>query len=796
VLTHDPEMALAFLQRLYPAGPWALSAINVEQDGLIGKTFYPETENDLRVWLADNKHRNIYYSVNRMLRAEAKADKTEILDACFVHVDVDPRVGEDLTVEIDRIRKLLENPPSPIPRPTIAISSGGGINALWRLDLPFEINGALERALEFERYNLKLEIALGGDHCHNVDRILRLPGSINRPNSKKRKKGRVESRAEVLWFDDTVYPLSAFVQATPIQLPGSGIGGASGKRQIATGNVRRLSSVDELPESVSARTRMLIVQGTDPDDPTKWSSRSETLFHVCCELVRSKVPAEMIYAIITDPDFRISASVLDKGSSIDRYALRQIDRAEEYAIDPWLMRLNERHAVIANIGGTCRVIEEIEDPVLKRSQLTMQTFTDFRNRYMHQRVQIGTDDQNNPITSQVGKWWLEHSSRKQFDCIVFSPGALDVGNAYNLWRGFKYEPRPGDKHLPLLDHIRTNICSNDDSIYNYVIGWLARAVQHPNTPGEVAIVLRGKMGTGKSLFAKSVGELFGRHFLHVSNAQHLVGNFNAQLRDAVLVFADEAFYAGDKKHESVLKTLITEETIVIERKGVDAEQMPNYTHLIMASNSDWVAPAGPEERRYLVLDVNDKNMQDTDYFGRVRESITADGGAGFSHLLHFLMHQQLATFDVRRVPRTAALRDQKILSMSSEMEWWFSKLEDGVIAPGHLGWSEPILKSVFLDNYLTYSQRVGNRRSTATSLGKFIRKAVPEGLRRFIGMRHWEENGVHFHERAAWYQFPPLEACRKMFDRAFGGPYEWPVLEERSLHEDSIATTQRADQVL
>lgn len=789
MLNHDADMALAFLEQLYPAGPWPLSAINVDQDGLIGKTFYPHTRDALRGWLADNKHRNIYYSVNRMLREEAKADKTEISAACFVHVDVDPRAGEDLASEIIRIRKLLENPPAGIPRPSIAISSGGGINALWALAEPVAIDGQLDRAVEFERYNLKLEIALGGDHCHNVDRILRLPGSINRPNSKKRKKGRTEARAEVLWFAPTVYPLSAFVQAAPIQLPGSGIGGATGRKGIATGNVRRLTSVDELPEAVSPRTRMLIVQGQDPDDPSKWSSRSETLFHVCCELVRAKVPPETIYAVITDPDFRISVSVLDKGSSVERYALRQIERAEEYAIEPWLAKLNERHAVIANIGGACRVIEEIEDPILHRWQLTIQTFTDFRNRYMNQRVNVGTDEANNPITAAVGKWWLEHASRKQFDSIVFSPGSVDVGNAYNLWRGFKYEPKPGNKHEPFLEHIRDNIAHGDPEIYNYVIGWIARAVQHPNTPGETAIVLRGKMGTGKSLFAKSIGELFGRHFLHVSNPQHLVGNFNSQLRDAVVVFADEAFYAGDKKHESVLKTLITEETIVIERKGVDAEQAPNYTHLIMASNSDWVAPAGPDERRYLVLDVADARMQDTDYHERWLKPLR-DGG--YSNLLHFLQHYSLATFDVRRVPRTNALREQKILSMPSEMEWWYSKLEDGVIAPGHLGWNEPILKATFQDNYLTYAQRIGNnRRSTATALGKFIRKAVPAGLKRFVGMRHWEEAGVHFRERSAWYQFPSLEECRSMFDKAFGGPYEWPVILE--MDDRSAKISKAAD---
>ena len=47
----------------------------------------------------------------------------------------------------------------------------------------------------------------------------------------------------------------------------------------------------------------------------------------------------------------ISASVIDKGSGTERYAIRQIERAREEAIDPMLREFNDKHALIGSIGS-------------------------------------------------------------------------------------------------------------------------------------------------------------------------------------------------------------------------------------------------------------------------------------------------------------------------------------------------------------------------------------------------------------------------------------------------------------
>ncbi|APO49863.1 RepB family DNA primase [Bradyrhizobium diazoefficiens] len=679
--TPDNQAAADFLKLVYPEGPWVLTAIRTDRKAIETRTFRPTDVEALLSWLKQhNGERNIYWSVNPPLRAlSKKADREDIKEVAYLHVDIDPRAGEYLASERVRCAALLtDHLPSGIPQPTAVVFSGGGYQGFWKLDAPIPINGDLSLAEDAKRYNQQLELVFGGDNCHNIDRIMRLPGTINVPDERKRRKGREPELATLIsWVPENVYTLDKFTPAPAVQSPDlPGLSSGPSKVQVG-GNIERLADIVELDRwNVPDRVKVICVQGKDPEEPKESdNSRSQWVFDVCCQLVRCKVPDQVIFSILTDPDYGISESILEKASSAEKYAIRQIERAHDEVIDPWLRKLNEEYAVVKNIGGKCRVIEEVMDPVLNRSRLTRISFDDFRNSYMNKKVQAGVArDGTTPRMVPVGRWWLEHPDRREFKTIVFAPNK-EVPNSYNLWKGYGCEARPGDCSL-FLDHIKRNICSNDETTYRYLLGWLARAVQQPASQGEVAIVLRGGRGVGKSFFAKHFGALFGRHYLMVSNSSHLVGNFNSHLRDVVVLFADEAFYAGDKKHGPILKTLITEETITIEAKGVDVESCPNYVHLIMASNEDHVVPAGLDERRYLVLNVSAEQQQKKVYFRAIKEQLDA---GGYEALLHLLLTYDLTDYEVRDVPSTAALDEQKAKSLPPLQDWLHKLAQSGEV---------------------------------------------------------------------------------------------------------------------
>lgn len=666
----DNNAALEFLRLFEPEGPWILTAIRPDPKVIQTRTFWPGDDSALRGWLNDhNGTSNLYFHVNRPSRdLNKKAERKDIKEIRWLHVDIDPRAGEDIDTERSRIFSLLtDRLPASFPAPTVIIFSGGGYQALWRLAEPIPINGELAAAEDAKRYNQQLEILFGGDNCHNIDRILRLPGTINIPDERKRKKGRQPMLAKLVHYEPASYSIAAFTPAPPPhadQTTALGRPGQFSDSISISGNIARLAGVEDLNQwNVSDRVKVIVVQGHDPDHPKEGdNSRSAWVFDAACHLVRDGVPDDVIFAILTDPEFSISESILEKGCNAERYAIRQIERAKDEVIDPWLRRLNEQHFVIENEGGKCRVAEWVPANGDGREQLSFQSFEDFRNRYMNSLVHVGVDKQGQAVRSPAGRWWLSHPNRRQFRGMVFRPGRGNVINGFlNLWRGFGVEGSPGDWSR-MKAHILETLADGIEPCAEYIMRWAAWAVQNPDQPAEVALVFKGGQGTGKGTFARAMTALFGQHGLQVTAAAQFAGRFNAHLRDVCLLFADEAVRPDDRASRGILKALLTEKNLPVEGKGRDIVQAPNYTKVIMASNEEWVVPVEIGDRRFAVFEVSERHKQDEEYFRAL--NVELEGG-GLAAMLHELLTTSLGDWHPRRgIPQTKARDEQKAASLT------------------------------------------------------------------------------------------------------------------------------------
>jgi hypothetical protein len=446
---------------------------------------------------------------------------------------------------------------------------------------------------------------------------------------------------------------------------------------------------------------------------------------------------------------------------------RLLDLESQEQLDRAIEEMNSRHFVVMDRGKTV-VFTARHDVQFNRVVLDRSQFTDITQWYGGRMLSV-KGPRGTLTTKSLGDVWLHHPRRRDYDQIIFDPGAEESPGIYNLWRGFRVQPKQGS-WSGLRDHLHEVIASGNDRVTRYFIGWMARAVQRPGHPGEVGLVMRGGQGTGKGTLVKCFGHLFGQHFVHVSRTQHLTGNFNAHLQDAVLVFADEAVWGGDRQNEGALKALITEPTLPIEKKGVDTYIVKNVIHLMVASNNDWCVPTGMDDRRFCVVDVLPHRAGDHAYFKKIFTQMEHEGG--YAAMLFDLQAFDLMTFDHRKPPQTAALLDQKIRAFSPVQRWWFHKLNAGQLLPSHSVWEPQVSREELYADYVRTLNDAGeHRKKFSTELGIALTKMLPP---------LWpQSHRVSIKGTQVWiYRLPGLSDCREAFAKALKQEVEWPEVAE------------------
>lgn len=259
----DTAAAIAFLKQLDPDGWHALCAIHPDTRRVEGRVFGPGEWALMADWIeARQGERNLYYSVNEPDpdAPDSKLKKEHIARIRAVYADIDPK-GEDgspagLAAERRRIRALMDMLlQDPLHSPTAVVDSGGGMQALW--SLPEKLL-ASEWASWAEAQGRGIAHKVGGDAVQNVERVMRLPGTVNLPDAGKRKKGRRTSVASLVEFNAETHPPRLLEAFAPPAAPSESTTDLSpairaSMAEIDMGLVHGAFSFDDLPADLRAR---------------------------------------------------------------------------------------------------------------------------------------------------------------------------------------------------------------------------------------------------------------------------------------------------------------------------------------------------------------------------------------------------------------------------------------------------------------------------------------------------------------------------------------------------------------
>lgn len=338
--TGDQNCLLSFLRVWSPLGPWWPTAIPREGGGTATATI--TTPAQMAAW-ADARRGvdNLYFHVNDLSpNTRKKGDKGDVTRIRGFHVDIDPRPPEGGWPKDPSPERLVELAAhcvaeharigrdvvsdkfwasKGLKRPTAIIDSGGGFQCFWLLH-----DDEVVAPDAAEAVNRTLAALLDGDDAVvDVSRIMRLPGAVNLASQKKRDRGRVDSPTLLVEADGSRrfragdFPAPA-VTVAPAAAP------AAGARVALSSD---LPAVDLSALPLDDKWRAIIVQGKDPENPGRWSSRSHALWAVTCQMVRDGCTDDAIAAVILDPDYKISGHVYAQNTKPRKYVARQIERA-------------------------------------------------------------------------------------------------------------------------------------------------------------------------------------------------------------------------------------------------------------------------------------------------------------------------------------------------------------------------------------------------------------------------------------------------------------------------------------
>lgn len=472
-----------FVKDYYGSKPRHITAIH-EGKQPITRTFQANEGVDLLGFV--RKHNdagaNIYFAVNEIAESawNKKAKKSDVTRVSTLHVDVD-----------DLSEKALDRLVNFEPKPSIILCSGGGYQAFFILSEPVEDEASKSLA---ERYNKTIAERVGGDNCQNLDRIMRLPGTINHPNAKKRASGRMATLSylapEFTDFSRT-HELADFT-GLPISPDILVVQASETPDHI---DVRSLSNLGIAEDD---KLSLLIKLGDDPEHPRtsekpQHKSRSESVFAAMCDLARRGHSPEDIAGILLNDQLGISESILEKPNPA-AYAYRQAEKAIALTTDDF--------PDVTRDGKPMKTMRNAIYGLIRMKIL-------FENDLFHNRKRMGghlLQSFQGDITDD-GAAMLRNAFIDRFDFDVGKYSILDavqvlcVENSIHPIKeylgGLEWD---GVKRIDtwLVDYLGA-----EDAPLTRAIGKLfftagVRRIKEPGCKFDTMIVFEGVQGTGKS----------------------------------------------------------------------------------------------------------------------------------------------------------------------------------------------------------------------------------------------------------------------------------------------------------
>ncbi|MEZ6012774.1 MAG: DUF5906 domain-containing protein [Hyphomonas sp.] len=195
--------------------------------------------------------------------------------------------------------------------------------------------------------------------------------------------------------------------------------------------------------------------------------------------------------------------------------------------------------------------------------------------------------------------WKDKTPVRKFERSVYEPGKdRFLGSDLNLWVPSGIEPAPGDV-TPFIEHME--LLLPDERERELFLDYLHFIVCKPAEKMMFAALIQGEQGVGKSIIGQLVTKCIGARNVSTPTSEVVKRDFTGWQEGCSLVLVEELMTEGRLEVANKLKRVITEPTLVIERKGLDAYDIPNRLNLLCFTNHKDAVRLESGDRRWFVL---------------------------------------------------------------------------------------------------------------------------------------------------------------------------------------------------
>jgi hypothetical protein len=252
---------------------------------------------------------------------------------------------------------------------------------------------------------------------------------------------------------------------------------------------------------------------------------------------------------------------------------------------------------------------------------------------------------------------------------------LDQGRSVNLWRPSKIKPKEGDTTV-WNEHLNKLFQDEDDR--DRVLNWMAWVYRYQDRKPNHGLMIVGRnTGTGKSFIARVLEQLVGPDNTQRPKNSSLKGDFNSWAMQCKLCIIEELMQIGRKEVANELRDTITESTIEVNAKNIQAQKIENYIAMMAITNHRDAMPMIETERRWLVIETFASRVEgdDGEYYRRLFGILKSPDA--LAAIAHELQTRDLGKFDAALSPDETSARAQMIqLSRSDAESWLYENIDN------------------------------------------------------------------------------------------------------------------------